>query len=179
MWAGPFLADVFALAIVPRGQVLLAMSLAMIAGTLLYARLERTLDRRREPVLAGTGVVVVSLLGLAALGTRSLAAAVALLVVMGLAGMTYALLMAQGRRFLADTEIGRGLTLLNAACFAGAAGFQAGSGILLDRTAAWPAPGRYALLFATLAGLLTAALVAYSRSRDRRGAREAATKARP
>jgi hypothetical protein len=30
---------------VPRGNVLLLMSLGMIAGTLLYARVERRLDR--------------------------------------------------------------------------------------------------------------------------------------
>jgi predicted MFS family arabinose efflux permease len=169
LWGGPYLAAAFGLAPVPRGNVLLLMSLGMIAGTLLYARVERRLDRRREPVIAGTAATVLALAALAAFPVALLQAA-ALLVLIGACGMTYALLMAQGRRFMADAEIGRGLTLLNGACFLGAAVLQGLSGLVVDGALALGAgeAGAYRWLFAFLAAYLAAALVLYLPSRDRR-----------
>jgi predicted MFS family arabinose efflux permease len=170
LWAGPYLAEVFALAPVARGNALLVMSVAMILGTMAYGSLERRLDRRREPVLAGSAMTVLMLLLLALAPVRSAVVASALLAGLGLVGMTYALLMAQGRRFLADHEIGRGLTFLNGACFLGAALVQAASGVAIDlarATGATPA-GAYSVLFLFLAALLATAVAIYSRSADPR-----------
>jgi predicted MFS family arabinose efflux permease len=170
LWAGPYLAEVFALAPVARGNALLLMSVAMILGTMAYGALERRLDRRREPVLAGSAMVVLILLLLGLAPVPSAAMASALLAGLGLFGMTYALLMAQGRRFLADHEIGRGLTFLNGACFTGAALVQAASGVVIDlaRAAGTTTAGAYGVLFLFLAALLATALAIYSRSPDRR-----------
>jgi hypothetical protein len=77
--------------------------------------------------------------------------------------------MAQGRRFMAGHEIGRGLTFLNRACFTGAALIQFSSGIVVElaRGAADPAAA-YRALFLFLAALLAAALLCFTRSEDPR-----------
>ena len=82
--------------------------------------------------------------------------------------MTYALLMAQGRRFLAPHEVGRGLTFLNCACFAGAATLQALSGVVVRLGEESGPEAAYRMLFAFLAAVLVLALVTYARSADGR-----------
>jgi MFS family permease len=170
LWGGPYLAEVFELAPTPRGHVLLAMSLGLIGGTLAYASIERRLDRRREPVIVGTCLAVAALLLLAAMPGRSLALAAVLLTVVAFLGLHFALVMAQGRRFLPDYLVGRGLTLLNGTAFAGAAVVQLASGAVIDATRASGAgvTGSYAMLFGFLAAVLTVTLFPYLRSSDRR-----------
>jgi predicted MFS family arabinose efflux permease len=170
LWAGPYLAEVFAFDPVARGNALLAMSVAMILGNLAYGGIERQLDRRRLPVTVGSCGVVLALLVLAAWPATSAATATLLLVTIGALGMTYALLMAQGRRFLAAHEVGRGLTLLNGACFAGAATLQAASGFVVGLAGGHGPEAAYRALFAFLALVLALALLSYARSPDPRGA---------
>ena len=166
LWAGPYLADVFGFGPVERGNALLVMSVAMILGTLLYGNLERRIDRRRDPALVGGAGTVLVLLLLVMFPATSALAATALLALLGGLGMTYALLMAQGRRFLAPHEVGRGLTFLNCACFAGAATLQALSGVVVEQASGAEPAAAYRALFLVLALLLAAALAAYSRSHD-------------
>jgi predicted MFS family arabinose efflux permease len=169
LWAGPYLATIFDLPPVPRGNVLLLMSLGMIAGTLIYGRVERALDRRREPVVVGTSLAIASLAGLALL-PAGLVLVTIFLVVLGAAGNSYPLLMAQGRRFLNDAEVGRGLTLLNGVCFLGAAVLQGLSGLVITAARGLGADESlaYATLYLFLAVYLGLALLAYTRSEDRR-----------
>ena len=170
LWAGPYLADMFAFSPVARGNVLLAMSVAMILGNLAYGMLERRYDRRRRLVAWGSGGVIMALLLLAALPAASAALATVLLAAVGGLGMTYALLMAQGRRFLAEHEIGRGLTVLNCACFAGAATMQALSGLVVDLAQDFGPAATWRALFLFLAAALAVAVATYLRSEDPRRA---------
>lgn len=172
LWAGPYLTDLFAMAPLARGQVLLAMSVATILGTLAYGFIEQRLDRRRGPVLVGSLGAVLGLLLLALLPAPSAFTATMLLTAFAALAATYPLIMAQGRRFLSDAEVGRGLTFLNGTCFFGAASIQVASGFVLDvaqATSRSPSTA-YSWLFLFLSGLLILALAAYSRSADlRRG----------
>ncbi|MGD9510648.1 MAG: MFS transporter [Geminicoccaceae bacterium] len=168
LWAGPYLATVLEMTPLERGNVLLVMSLAMIAGNLAYGQIERRFDVRRPPVLLGS-LLVVAVLALLALGPAvSSLATTLLLSVFGAAGMTYALLMAQGRRFLDPHELGRGLTLMNCACFAGAATLQALSGLVMRLAEPAGEAFAYRALFAFLALALLLALAVYRRSTDLR-----------
>ena len=81
LWAGPYLAEMFAFSPVARGNVLLAMSVAMILGNLAYGMLERRYDRRRRLVAWGSGGVMMALLLLAGLPAASAALATVLLAV--------------------------------------------------------------------------------------------------
>lgn len=168
LWGGPYLATLLGMSPVARGNVLLVMSLAMIAGNLLYGQIERHFDRRRAPVLAGSLAAAVILTILAARPATSPLAATLLLASLGLVGMTYAILMAQGRRFLGPGELGRGLTLLNCACFAGAATIQALSGVVVQEVAGAGPELAYSALFAFLAAALVLASLVYARSPDLR-----------
>lgn len=170
LWAGPYLAEVHGLEPVPRGHALLLLSLAMIGALLGFAALERRLDRRKGPVLAGTLVAIGGLLLLAAApGLGALEASLVLSAVVA-GSVTYALLMAQGRRFLPDRLVGRGLALLNMACFLGAALLQTLAGLVVAAAPAEPADRRYALLFLFLALWLALAALPYARSADPRAA---------
>jgi hypothetical protein len=86
------------------------------------------------------------------------------------ASVSYSLLMAQGRRFLPDRLVGRGLTLLNGACFLGAATLQVATGLLVAAAPAEPPTARFDLLFGFLALWLALALLPYLRSADPRAA---------
>ncbi len=170
LWGGPYLADVFGLDPTARGNVLLVMSLGLIAGTVAYGGIERHLDRRREPVLVGTALTVAALATLVVLADRSIWVATGLLTLVGAASIHFAVVMAQARRFLADAQIGRGLTLLNGTSFAGAAILQILSGGIVAAAATPGAPAAaYRALFLFLALCLAAALAIYVLSTDRRG----------
>ena len=69
---------------------------------------------------------------------------------------------------MAGHEIGRGLTFLNGACFAGAALIQSSSGVVIELARGSDPAGTYRLLFLFLAALLAAALLYYARSEDPR-----------
>jgi predicted MFS family arabinose efflux permease len=162
LWGGPYLADLFRLDAIERGNVLFLMSLGMVAGPLLYAQIERRIDRRKLPVLIGSLVTLASLGSLVV--TESLVAATVALVLIGCFGSVFNMVMAQGRRFFQPHEMGRGLTLLNGACFGGAAALQA----LTGQVAASAAPPVWTPVFATLGGLLAVAMLFLAFSRDRR-----------
>lgn len=166
LWAGPYLAEVHGLAPVPRGHALLLVSLAMILGLLGYAWIERRLDRRKAPTLAGAVLAIAGLLGLAAAPALAVLPATLVLTLIVAGSVSYSLLMAQGRRFLPDRLIGRGLTVLNATCFLGAALLQGLSGLVVAAAPGEPATSRFTWLFAFLALWLALAVLPYLRSAD-------------
>ena len=162
LWGGPYLADVFGLDAIERGNVLLLMSIGMIAGPLLYASIERRIDRRKLPVLIGSSITLLALATL--VSTNSLAVATVALMLIGCFGSVFNMVMAQGRRFFAAHEMGRGLTLLNAGCFGGAALLQ----VITGQVAAGVAAPNWTAVFLSLAGLLAVAMLFLAFSRDRR-----------
>lgn len=168
LWLGPYLDEVFALSPVGRGQVLLLVSLAMVVAPLGYAAIERRLDSRRGPVSVGCALTVGALAGLALVPGGSLALAGGLATLIGATGMTYSLVMAQGRRFFAPHEVGRGLTLMNGVNMAGVAVLQIATGSMVDSLQGLSLPPAtiYRWLFAALAVALALALLVYRRSRD-------------
>jgi predicted MFS family arabinose efflux permease len=168
LWAGPYLDAVFGLSPVARGDVLLLMSVAMLLGTLAYAGLERLWHSRRRPVIVGSLMLIAGLAILAVVPDHSIAATAMLLALVGASASTYVLIMAQGRLFIPQRLIGRGMTFLNCVSFAGVAAMQQVSGVVLQTaeragTAAAPA---YGWLFGFLAAVLCVATAAYLLSRD-------------
>ncbi|BCX18214.1 MAG: MFS transporter [Geminicoccaceae bacterium] len=170
LWAGPYLAEMQGLAPVPRGHALLVISLAMIGGLLGFAALERRLDRRKGPTLVATAVAMAGLLFLALRPGLATVPATLLLSAVVAGSVTYSLLMAQGRLFLPDRLVGRGLALLNMASFLGAALLQTLTGLVVAAAPAEPPGARWAWLFAFLALWLGLALLPYLRSVDPRAA---------
>ena len=167
LWAGPYLDEVYGLDPIQRGNVLLALNVAMILGVLAYGPLDRLFDTRKWVVAAGTAVTIVVLAVLAAVPQWPLWQIIALLVVfMGLGGYQM-ILHAHTRAILPDHLVGRGLTVQNTAAFVGVFAMQWASGYIIGafRDAADPALP-YRVVFAFLGAATLVALLVYLRIED-------------
>ncbi|MEE8444715.1 MAG: MFS transporter, partial [Alphaproteobacteria bacterium] len=131
LWAGPYLDDVYGLDAVIRGNVLLALNLAMITGALAYGPLDRFFNSRKW-VVAGGAVATIVLLGiLAAVPEWSLWQVIAMLVLFMFLGGYPMILHAHARAILPDHLVGRGLTVQNTAAFVSVFVMQWVSGIIV------------------------------------------------
>ena len=167
LWAGPYLNDVYGLDAVTRGNVLLALNLAVIAGVLAYGPLEQFFDSRKW-VVAGGAVATVVLLGiLAAVPDWPLWQAIALLVLFMVLGGYPMILHAHARAILPDHLVGRGLTVQNMAAFVSVFVMQWVSGIIVGAFENTDAPALpYRLVFAFLGVSILVALLIYLRIDD-------------
>ena len=101
LWIGPYLLEVHRLDPIARGNGILAMSIAMSAGAILYGPAERLM---RSPKLT---------------------------VLIGSFGITYGILMTHARAFFPEHLLGRGITFMNFVFIAGAGIVQAVSGLFM------------------------------------------------
>ena len=122
LWIAPFLRTVHGADASAIGRAGFAMALAMSLGSLAYGPVDRLLGTKRTVIL-GTIVTSASFIALGYLGPGDAGLVTVLLPVIGLSGMTYAILMSHGRGFMAPDVVGRGVTFLNI-------GFVGGAGIL-------------------------------------------------
>lgn len=169
LWAGPYLADVYGADALLIGKVTLFMALAMVAGAFLYGPLD-TIFRTRKWVAATGNMISLAALGfLAADPMPGLLGTSLLLIVVGIAGGSYGLLMAHARAFFPPHLIGRGVTLMNFFSIGGVGAMQFATGAVVTRSLV---PGDptvgYQALFAFYAVMLAAALLIYLFSRDAR-----------
>jgi len=178
LWAGPLLGDLYAADGLQIGRVTLWMALAMVLGSLVYGPLDRWFGTRKWVVFAGNACVLGGLVGLWLDPQRSLGATTTLLMLIGLAGTSYGVLMAHGRSFVPPALLGRGVTLLNFCSIAGAGLLQFLSGA---RFAVHPSSGSvdsYRALLMLYAVMLGLALLIYAFSRDARPASTAPANAK-
>jgi len=176
LWAGPYLNDVHGLEGVERGNVLLVLNLAMLAGVMGFSVVERWVNSRKWTICAGAAVSVVPLGVLAAVADLGKWPAIALLVTFVLASAYIMLIHAHARAVLPDHIVGRGLTLQNLAAFLGVFAIQAVSGFIIgDFTAGGAAAPEiaYRSVFGFLALTTLVSLVIYLRIRDVRPREEA------
>ncbi|BBK32028.1 putative MFS family arabinose efflux permease [Stella humosa] len=169
LWGGPYLADVHGLDAVGRGRILLAMSIASIAGNLSYGPLDRIFDTRKRLVLCGGSVTICVLSTLALLQAPPLWAATLLFMALAFGGSITIILQTHSRGLLPDNMAGRGLTVLNMSTMLGVALGQTMSGVIVG---AFPAvdgaypEAAYRCVFAYLACVLVLGLLAYTRVAD-------------
>ena len=163
LWAGPYLADVFALDAGAIGLATLWMALAMAAGSFALGPLDQIL-RTRKWVVAGATLALSALCAALALWPDASAAlSVAALVAIGFSGMSFGVMMAHARPFFPPAMTGRGVTLMNFFCMAGVGTMQAAAGGLLSG-AADPVSGYGAVFgFYALATAAVSALYVFSR----------------
>lgn len=168
LWGGPYLADVFALDAIARGNILAAMivglALANYAGSVIEARL----GSPRPIIIALSLATVMVLAALAWRPDGDLALVVAGLVEIGIFGAGYGLVMAHGRAFLPTGKEGRGMTLLNFFNFMGMAAAQFATGFIIEAAHARGASGAvaYGWMFGALTIALAVAVLVYLFSRD-------------
>ena len=175
LWGGPYLAQVHGLDPVARGNALLLLTSAMLAGALGYGFLDNRARSRKRLVLAGAVIGTLALGLAAALSEPPLWLALGLLTVFILFGSYFNLLHAQARAVLPDRLVGRGLTLQNMAAIGGVFFVQAATGLLVGSFAGpeGSAPEiAYRLVFASLSVISAAGIGIYALT-DARAARPA------
>lgn len=166
LWGGPYLADIHNLDAVPRGNILLAMSVCLTVGAMMYGVLARWGVTPNTIVTWGAVAVILDLALMAAFPLATPMAAAIFFCVLTLFG-TYAVqLIALGRTYFEDRLIGRAITVVNLANFAGASTMQIVPGVIIDAfppVAGHPPEEAYRTVFGFLAAVLLVALVAYRR----------------
>jgi sugar phosphate permease len=131
VWVGTWLAEVYGLAPVPRGNAVFLIAAATIAGTFVIGALDRFVGRKTL-VAIGSGVACALFVALWIWPAPPLSVAVGAIALIGAFGTTYAVLMAHGRTFLPDHLLGRGITLMNFTFMTGTALVQLISGRVVD-----------------------------------------------
>ena len=169
LWAGPYLADVHQLEGVARGNVLLALNIAVLVGVSMYGRLDRYFVKRKWLIISGAIGTAVILGFLALLENLNLWLAVTLLILFATIGGYVMLNHAFARSILPDHLIGRGLTFQNLAVFLGVATLQSASGLIVGGWASSSSPTpeiAYRWIFIFLAVLLIIAASIFSLAKD-------------
>jgi nitrate/nitrite transporter NarK len=167
LWAGPYLADVYGADALLIGEVTLFMALGMVAGAFVYGPLDTFFGTRKWVAVAGNLISLAALCLLAAHPMPELFVATLVLVVIGISGGSYGLLMAHARAFLPGRLVGRGVTLMNFYSMGGIGVMQFATGAVVTSNAVPGQPiAAYQALFVFYAVVLALALLAYLFSRD-------------
>lgn len=177
LWAGPYLADVFGLDAIARGNMLLVFTIAMLIGNVGFGPLDRLFDRRKPVVLAGAAVSAAALIGLALFPAPSLFVAMALLCVLGVACNYIVIIFAHGRALFPMRLVGRAVTLVNCVNMFGIAVMQVITGFIIRSfpvTDGAAPETAYRAMFGFLAACLVCGMLVYTRSKDIRPSTERA-----
>jgi MFS family permease len=132
VWIGPFLADVYGLDQIGRGNSALLMGAAMCVGAMAYGPLDQWFGARKPIVVSGTLMTAAGFTALWYWPAKAWATTVTVLALIGLVGLNWGVLMAHARSFFPEHLLGRGITLANFLCMAGAGLIQAFSGAYVD-----------------------------------------------
>lgn len=167
LWAGPYLQDVFGADSLLIGKVTFFMALAMVAGNFLYGPLDTIFGTRKWVGVGGTVIALAALGFLALYPVTDPTTVTVALVVIGLSGGAYGLLMAHARAFFPPHLIGRGVTLMNFFTIGGVGVMQFATGAVVSANLDPAAPSvAYSSLFLFYFQLLGIALAIYLFARD-------------
>lgn len=167
LWAGPYLVDVHGAEALLIGKITLFMALAMAAGSFLHGPLDTIFGTRKWVAVAGNGLGLAALIWLAAFPVSPLGITTLALIVIGVCGGGYGILLAQGRAFLPPHLMGRGVTLLNFFSIGGTGAMQFATGAVVTAATVPGEPAvAYRWLFVFYAAMLAVALLVYLKSRD-------------
>jgi predicted MFS family arabinose efflux permease len=113
LWAGPYLTDVYGADSLLIGHVTLFMAIAVVTGSFVYGPLDTIFGTRKWVAVAGNTGSVLIVAFLALFPESGIARVTLSLVLIGLLGASYALIMAHARAYLPPLLTGRGMALLN------------------------------------------------------------------
>jgi MFS family permease len=169
LWAGPYLHDVHGLDGVDRGNVLLAMTAAQVAGMLWLVPLERRLNTRKGVIIGGAVVVIAILILLAVLAEPPLWLAIVLLVALCGASTYSPIIIAHAASLVPPALQGRGSAMANIGQVTGSFLLPVFTGAiagLFEQTAQGYPPLAYRWIFAFIAAALATGVAVYSRAED-------------
>ncbi|MGE5540422.1 MAG: MFS transporter [Gemmatimonas sp.] len=175
-WGGPYLADVYGLGALARGNVLAAMVAGNVVGFLLFGPLDRWLDTRKGVIVGGAAFCAAILAALALWPHPPLVVVVALLVLFGVATAFSVTNIALGRAIVPERLMGRGVTMVNMATFVGNAATQLIAGPIIGLyVVSGPAPEvAYRVVYGALASVFVVAIVLFRSVPDLRPSEERA-----
>lgn len=163
LWSGPYLAHVYGLDAVERGNVVFAMALAGMISPVTYGWLSMRLGIRRV-VFIGLGISIMTAMALASLAKPGLAATTALLVLFGTCSGFGVQLAGVARLFFPAAMAARAMTSVNLAISGGTALMQMLTGLVVG---AFPAVDgivpeiAYRTMFGFLAGATILGAIAF------------------
>ena len=169
LWAGPYLHDVHGLDGVARGNVLLMMSIAQVAGMLWLVPLERRLNTRKGVIVGAALVVIATLLVLALMAAPPLWLAVSLLVLLSAASTYSPVIIAHAASLTPPALLGRGSATANLGQVTGSFSLPVITGViagLFERSGGGYPADAYRWIFACLALGLGTGLAIYAGVRD-------------
>ncbi|MEN0001005.1 MAG: MFS transporter, partial [Pseudomonadota bacterium] len=169
LWAGPMLIDLHSADASLIGWVTLAMAMAMAIGSLLYGPLDTFFNTRKWVAFTGMTLGTCAMVFVALNPTMPVAMLTVALVVIGLTGVGYGVLMAHAKASFPDEMTGRGVTLLNFFSIGGTGLMQFLTGRLVTNLAEGNDAGAtYGGLMWFYATAFAIALAIYLFSRDAR-----------
>lgn len=113
LWAGPYLADVYHADAIQIGEVTFFMALALVIGAFVYGPLDTIFRTRKWVIFWGSLLMVVTLAWLAFVPAAPVFHMTAALMVIGICGGGYGVLIAHAKAFMPPHLTGRGVTLIN------------------------------------------------------------------
>ena len=113
LWAGPYLADIYGADSLLIGHVTLFMAIAVVTGSFVYGPLDTIFGTRKWVAVAGNTGSVLVVAYLALFPESGITRVTVSMVLIGLFGASYALIMAHARAYLPPHLTGRGMALLN------------------------------------------------------------------
>ncbi|MFD0390953.1 hotdog domain-containing protein [Tistrella bauzanensis] len=132
LWLGPFLQAAHGLGPVAIGNIVLGLSVVMVAAPLAFGRLDRAGPRRRALMRGGGLLAAAGLVALGLGGGHLLAIDLVVLALITAAGSFYVLQFAVVRASVPPEAMGRALSGLIFCFFAGVAVWQVLTGLIAD-----------------------------------------------
>ena len=168
LWGGPWLAQVYGLALEERGALLFSLSLAQMMGLFAWGFADRLFGSYKIPSVLGA-LLAMALLLWAAITSLSGSMIWAFFIAYGFVLGITPLLTAHGRSLFPPHLLGRGLTLLNIGSMGGVFAQQALTGFVIslyepsvsDSLRIYP-PEAYRAVFALIACEIGLAVLLYS-----------------
>ena len=162
LWIAPYFQTVHGFDLAATSYAAMAMGGVMALGALLVLPLYRRIGAKAT-IVACAVTVACAFFALALWGAESPRLAVGLFLVVGLFGITYAVVMAHARAFMSPQEIGRGVTFMNFVFMGGAGVMQWLSGRLVNTLGrlGYDAPATFGWLFVFMGIVLAATLAVY------------------
>lgn len=167
LWAGPYVADVYAADATTIGRVTLVMAVAMIAGSFVFGPLERLFKTRKWVIFAGNAIGVFALIALWLWPVQGIWFATGMLALVGISGSTFPVLIAHAKANFPAHLTGRGVTLMNLFGIGGVGIMQFASGAIHAGAVSDTPSDAYVTLFGVFAVLVALGLLAYLWSTDR------------
>lgn len=172
LWSGPWLAQVYGVPLEARGNMLLAMTVAQIAGLFVFGPADRWFKSYKLPCTIGS-LVCAGVLGIAALVTIPAGFVLAYLILLGFVFGFSPALTAHGKSLFPAHLMGRGLSIMNIAAIGGVYVQQWLTGQVMDLfdpqivdgVRIYP-PEAFRWVFGLLAVEICVGVIVYSRARD-------------